>query len=59
LKVVDYHGPEGKAACYSSNDITVKVHAYQLYTYQEESKDLQQAVVNSMPHVDFDGQWNQ
>lgn len=59
MKVVDYHGPpELKAACYSSNDVTIKIHVYQLYSIQEKREELQQAVVKPMPHLEFDGQWS-
>jgi hypothetical protein len=59
LKVLDYRGPKMGAVCHSSDDVRIKVQAYKLYKTAEERGGLHQAEINSMPHIKFDGQWDE
>jgi hypothetical protein len=58
MKVVECIGrPE--TTCYASNNVKIKIQIYQLYDTREEDETLPQAEITSMPHIDFDGQWDQ
>ncbi|TVY51448.1 Pachytene checkpoint protein 2-like [Lachnellula cervina] len=60
LKVVEYVGIKTASTCYALNTITVKLQAYQLYeTEREEDSAIPQAESSLMPHVRFDGQWDE
>lgn len=59
LKVVEYSGPKTDATCYSSNDMRVEVQIYKLFKTGEEREDLQQAEITPMPHMNFDGEWDE
>ncbi|TVY24089.1 Pachytene checkpoint protein 2-like protein [Lachnellula hyalina] len=60
LKVVEYVGIETASACYTLNTMTVRLQAYQLYdTAREEDSTIPQAETSLLPHVRFDGQWDE
>jgi hypothetical protein len=44
---------------FSSNTVKVRLHMYQMYTTRENYETVEQADVSSMPHADFDGQWDE
>lgn len=53
-------GIKTASTCYALNTITVKLQAYQLYeTEREEDSAIPQAESSLMPHVRFDGQWDE
>jgi hypothetical protein len=62
LKLVEYVGDEKGSTCYQLNEVNVKLQIYQLYdedqSFQEHA-DIPQAQVANMPHVRFDGQWDE
>lgn len=62
LKVVEYIGPNVEVQSYSSDEVQVKVQVYQLYhtlRSLEEHERLPQAEITPMPHIKFDGQWDE
>lgn len=58
VKVVEYTG-QSYQTCYSSNNVRVKVQIYQLYYSREQNESIHQAVILPMPHIDFEGQWDE
>jgi len=59
LKVVEYIGPDSKIACRAFNTVHVKVLVYKLFDNEEERDYIEQAEVTSMPHVNYDGKWDE
>ncbi len=61
LTVVEYLGPRKDETCYRSNDVTIKIQLYKLYDVPRflENKEFIQAEVTPMPHVAFDGRWDE
>jgi hypothetical protein len=62
LKVVEYLGPKTLEDCYSSNNVRIKVQVYALYHTPrslEEQKDFPEADITQMPHVMFEGKWDE
>jgi hypothetical protein len=62
LKVVEYVGDEAASTCYMLNTVTVKLQAYQLYDTErslEGDPDIPQAEIALIPHLRFDGQWDE
>lgn len=63
LKVVEYMGPAREFSCYTTEDVRVEVQIYSLYNSPdfnaEESQQLPQAEIISLPHVRFANQWEE
>ena len=62
LKVVEYSGPATDIKSYCSDNVRIRVHAYQLYDTRGSTGDddgLPQANVTSLPHFMFEGQWDE
>ena len=61
LKVVEYVGPKTDVACYSSKYVRVNIQVYQLCsgTTTNEDEDLPQGKITTLPHVDFEGLWDE
>jgi len=62
LKLVEYVGEEKGTTCFQLNQVNVKLQVYQLYETNEsfqEHAEIPQAQITNMPHVIFDGQWDE
>jgi hypothetical protein len=61
LKVVEYAGPTTDINYYCSDDVQIKVQVYQLYCSRktEEHNGLPQADVTPLPHIQFEGKWDE
>ena len=61
LKVVEYVGPKTDVTCYSSNSVRVNIQVYQLHsdTPIEKNDDLPQGEITILPHINFDGRWDE
>ncbi|KAG0651195.1 Pachytene checkpoint [Hyphodiscus hymeniophilus] len=57
-----YSGPTTDIKTYRSDDVHIKVQVYQLYHTRrstEEQDGLPQADVTPLPHIKFEGQWDE
>ena len=62
LKVVEYTGPATGIESYRSDDVHIKVQVYHLYRTRrskEEHEGLPQADVTPLPHIKFEGKWDE
>jgi hypothetical protein len=60
LTIVEYTGQKPPLGVYPSfNTVQVKVAAYSLNSMREENDLLEQAEITLMPHVNFDGRWDE
>lgn len=62
LKVDEYSGPATGIETHCSDDVCIKVQVYQLYRTRrsaEEYEGLPQADITPLPHVKFEGQWDE
>jgi hypothetical protein len=62
LKLVEYVGEDKDSTYYQLNEVNVKLQLYQIYdadqAFQEQT-DIPQAQITNMPHIRFDGQWDE
>jgi hypothetical protein len=62
LKVVEYVGTRTECTCFQLSAVRVKVQVYQMYDDVRsliENKDLPQAEITSLPHLRFEGRWDE
>lgn len=61
LKVVEYLGPSVEETSFSSRKVRIEVQVYEIYDNPmlNDTDDFPQAEVTSMPHVRFDGIWDE
>ena len=62
LKVVEYVGQQAEITCYRAQDVRIRIQVYELYDTPkglEEDDDMCQAEVTPMPHLQFDGVWDE
>jgi hypothetical protein len=60
--VVEYLGPAVEETSFSSRNVRIEVHVYELYDNLMSLYDIEdfpQAEVTSMPHARFDGIWDE
>jgi len=61
LKVVEYVGPETEYQYYSSN-VRIEVQVFDLFRTPrllQESTDIPQGEITPMPHIRFEGIWDE
>lgn len=62
LKVVEYVGPKTKSVQLVLSDMRIKVQVYEMYhdaRTLDENMDLPQAEITSLPHLRFEGKWDE
>jgi hypothetical protein len=62
LKVVEYLGPKTLETCFSSKKVHIKVQIYKLDQTPrslEQGKAFSQAEITRLPHVRFEGVWDE
>ncbi|TVY75730.1 Pachytene checkpoint protein 2-like protein [Lachnellula suecica] len=61
LKLVEYVGEKKFSIFYSLNGVNIKLQVYQLHDTElsHDATELPEAEINDMPHVRFEGQWDE
>ncbi|KUJ22614.1 P-loop containing nucleoside triphosphate hydrolase protein [Mollisia scopiformis] len=62
LKVVEYLGPSAEESTFSSKNVRIEVYVYGLYGNArslEEDRHFPQAELTPMPHIRFEGIWDE
>lgn len=61
LKVVEYLGPDVEETSFSSRNVRIEVHVYELYDNPTltDDEDFPQGDITSMPHAKYDSTWDE